>query len=63
MDKIIDHRIGKRTRRKNYFEYLVKWKGHPEEDTNWVSEENILNKGRQCRSSWTRVHEFLAREV
>jgi hypothetical protein len=32
MEKIIDQRIGKKTRRKTYFEYLVKWKGHPIED-------------------------------
>jgi hypothetical protein len=27
MEKIIDQRVGKKTRRKMYFEYLVKWKG------------------------------------
>jgi hypothetical protein len=32
MEKIVDRRIGKKTRRKTYFEYLVKWKGHPIED-------------------------------
>jgi len=46
MGKIIDQRIGKRTRRKNYFEYLVKLKGHPEEYASWVSEANILNQGK-----------------
>jgi hypothetical protein len=29
MKKILDQRIGKKTMRKTYFEYLVKWKGHP----------------------------------
>jgi hypothetical protein len=29
MEKIVDQRIGKKTRRKTYFEYLVKWKGCP----------------------------------
>ena len=29
MENIVDQRIGKKTRRKTYFEYLVKWKGHP----------------------------------
>jgi hypothetical protein len=28
MEKIVDQRIGKKTKRKTYFEYLVKWKGH-----------------------------------
>jgi hypothetical protein len=27
MERIIDQRVGKKTRRKTYFEYLVKWKG------------------------------------
>jgi hypothetical protein len=27
MEKIIDQQVGKNTRRKMYFEYLVKWKG------------------------------------
>jgi hypothetical protein len=35
MENILDKRINKRTRRKNYFEYLVKWKGHPVEDASW----------------------------
>jgi hypothetical protein len=29
MEKLVDQRIGKKSRRKTYFEYLVKWKGHP----------------------------------
>ena len=29
MESIIDKRIRKKTKRKEYFEYLVKWKGHP----------------------------------
>jgi hypothetical protein len=32
MEKIVDQRISKKTRRKTYFGYLVKWKGHPIED-------------------------------
>jgi hypothetical protein len=38
MEKIVDQRIGKKTRRKTYFDYLVKWKGHPIEDANWENE-------------------------
>jgi hypothetical protein len=41
MEKIIDQRIGKKTRRKTYFEYLVKWKGHPIEDASWENEVDI----------------------
>jgi hypothetical protein len=43
MEKIIDQRVGKKTRRKTYFEYLVKWKGHPIEDSSWVNEVDIHN--------------------
>ena len=38
MESIIDKRISKKTRRKEYFEYLVKWKGHPVEDASWEDE-------------------------
>jgi hypothetical protein len=29
MEEIIDQRIGKKTKKKTYFDYLLKWKGHP----------------------------------
>jgi hypothetical protein len=32
MECILDKRVGRKTRRKEYFEYLVKWKNHPVED-------------------------------
>jgi hypothetical protein len=35
MECILDKRLSKRTRRKQYFEYLVKWKNHPVEDASW----------------------------
>jgi hypothetical protein len=32
MECILDKRVGKKTRRKEYLEYLIKWKNHPVED-------------------------------
>jgi hypothetical protein len=32
MESILDKRISRKTRKEDYFEYLVKWKGHPVED-------------------------------
>ena len=41
MECILDKRVGKKTRRKEYYEYLVKWKGHPVEDASWENEAEI----------------------
>ena len=34
---ILDQRVGKSTRGKDYYEYLVKWKNRPIEDASWIS--------------------------
>jgi hypothetical protein len=39
MECILDKRVGKKTRRKQYFEYLVKWKNHPVEDASWEQKQ------------------------
>jgi hypothetical protein len=49
MEKIIDQRVSKKTQRKTYFEYLVKWKGHPIEDASWESEVNIQKHGQMVQ--------------
>jgi hypothetical protein len=46
MEIIIDKRVSKKTRRKEYFEYLVKWKGHLVEDSSWEDEETIHRHGQ-----------------
>ena len=38
MESILNKRVSKRTRRKEYFEYLIKWKGHPIEDVSQGNE-------------------------
>jgi hypothetical protein len=45
MESIIDKRVSRKTKRKEYFEYLVKWKGHPVEDASWEDEEEIQKHG------------------
>jgi hypothetical protein len=46
MEGIIDKRTSKKTRRKEYFEYLVKWKGNPVEDVSWEDEASIQKHGQ-----------------
>jgi hypothetical protein len=46
MESIIDKRVSRRTKRKEYFEYLVKWKGHPVEDASWEDEAEIQKHGQ-----------------
>ena len=38
VDHILDQRVGKSTRGKDYYEYLVKWKNKPIEDASWISQ-------------------------
>jgi hypothetical protein len=46
MERILDKRVGKKTKRKKYFEYLVKWKNHPVEDVSWENEAMIQKHGQ-----------------
>ena len=45
MERILDKRASKKTRRKQYFEYLVKRKNHPVEDASWETEVVIQKHG------------------
>jgi hypothetical protein len=49
MESILDKIISKKTRRRQYFEYLVKWKGHPVEDASWEYEAEIQKHGQTVR--------------
>jgi hypothetical protein len=67
MEKIIDQRIDKQTRRKSYCEYLVKWKGHPIEYASWENEVAIQKHGNSVqelmdRSSWIFVKGSMMQE-
>ena len=54
MEQILDKRVGKKTRRKEYFEYLVKWKGHPIEDSSLENEANIQKHGKSMQEIMDR---------
>jgi hypothetical protein len=54
MEQILDKRVGKKTRRKEYFEYLIKWKGHPAEDASWETEADILKHGQTMQELMDR---------
>jgi hypothetical protein len=55
MEKIIDQRIGKKTRRKTYLEYLVKRKGHLIEDVIWKNEDDIQKHGKLVQELMDRI--------
>ena len=45
MECILDKRVGRKTRRKQYFEYLVKWQNHAVEDASWETKAVIQKHG------------------
>jgi hypothetical protein len=54
MECILDKRVGRRTRRKQYFEYLVKWKNLPVEDASWENEAMIQKHGQTVQELMDR---------
>jgi hypothetical protein len=54
IEKILDQRIVRKTRRKIYFEYLVKWKDHPTKDVSWVTEDDIQKHGKTVQELMDR---------
>ena len=46
MEQILDTRVLKKTRGKEYYEYLVKWKDHPPAYATWVTIALIQKSGR-----------------
>ena len=38
---MLDIRITKKTKHRDYFEYMVKWKGHLVDDAIWMNEQDL----------------------
>ena len=49
MECILDKRVGRKTKIKQYFEYLVKWKNHLVEDASWETEVVIQKHGKNVQ--------------
>ena len=45
VEEILDTKVAKSTRQRDYLEYLVKWKAHPVEDATWMSVVELSTKG------------------
>jgi hypothetical protein len=45
VENILDTKVAIKTRRKEYLEYLVKWKNHPIEDYTWM---NVADLQKTC---------------
>ena len=44
-EKVLDMKVVKSMRQKDYLEYLIKWKAHPKEDATWMSATELEAKG------------------
>ena len=41
VEAVLEKRVSKRTRGQDYFQYLVKWKGQPMRDANWLTTSEL----------------------
>jgi hypothetical protein len=51
----LDQRIAKKTWRRVYYEYLVKWKDHPSEDVSWITKIDIQKHGKRVEELMERI--------
>ena len=45
-ERILDKKVYKKTRAREYFQYLVKWKGQPITEATWVTEDILQKLGK-----------------
>jgi len=60
VEAILDRRISKKTRGKTYFQYLVKWKEQPVEDSSWLTTIELQKYG--VSPEGLKYKSFLPRE-
>ena len=53
-EAILETKVIKKTRGKEYLEYLVKWQGHPAEDSTWMSAVDLEKKGYEIDDLMSR---------
>jgi len=58
IEGILSTQVAKKTRRKEYLCYLVKWKDRPMEDSSWLDETQIRKAGYSVEELMERSHEI-----
>ena len=53
-EHILDTRVTKKNTRKEYLEYLVKWKDRPMEDSTWMDETALQKSGHSIANIMSR---------
>jgi hypothetical protein len=41
IEAVLEKKVVRKTRGKDYFQYLVKWKNRPEEDATWMIKKKV----------------------
>ena len=59
IEGILSTQVAKKTRRKEYLRYLVKWRDRPMEDSSWLDAAQIQKAGYSVEELMERSHEFL----
>lgn len=56
---ILNTQVARQTRKKEYLQYLVKWKNWPIEDSLWLDVGQIQRAGYSIKQLMDRSHDFL----